>query len=130
MEYTEVKDSKDWLNLVQSEQRRDNSIRIAIEQLEEMHRISTGKYKNFHQLLSRMVLVKSGKILVLDSLKHQITKDYHETNHLATAHTCNAIKEKYYWPNMKDYVEKFCNMCDVCLKTKPPEKSKGKVTLD
>ena len=129
VEYTEVKDNKDWLNLVQSEQQRDSSIRIAIEQLEEKGKISTGKYKNFHQLFIKDgVLVKSGRIIVPDSLKYQITKDYHETNHLATENTRNAIKEKYYWPNMKDYVEKFCSMCDVCLKTKHPQK-KAKAKL-
>ena len=56
------------------------------------------------------------------SLRYQIASDFHSKNHWAAADTYNEIRKQYYWPNMLDYIQKFCASCDDCLKTKKPNK--------
>ena len=113
----------DWHDLLIKEQRREPSINIAIEQLEKNNNISQGRFKYYHQLsMQNDLLTKSGRIIVPSSLRYQITKDYHSTNHWGVTNTYNEICKDYYWTNMKNYVEQFCASCDTCLQTKHPSK--------
>lgn len=50
----------------------------------------------------------------------EIINNYHtgKTNHRGVQETYEKIKRKYYWPNIKNYVQNFINNCDICLKTK------------
>ena len=114
----------DWNDLLRREQRREASINIAIEQLEEKNNISLGRFKYYKQLaMQDGLLTKSGRILVPSCLRYQITKkDFHNTNHWGVTNTLKEISKQYYWTNMKNYVEQFCASCDTCLQTKHPSK--------
>ena len=104
----------DWHDLLMNEQRKEPSINIAIEQLEKDNNISQGRYKYYHQLsMQNNLLTKSGRIVVPSSLRYQITKDYHKTNHWGVTNTYNEISKDYYWTNMKNYIEQFCASCDI-----------------
>jgi len=75
------------------------------------------------------LVVKSGRILVPDSLKYQITRDFHETDHWASENTYKEVSDKYYWPNMKHYIKEYIASCKVCAQTKDPN-SKIKAPLN
>lgn len=49
-----------------------------------------------------------------------IIQNYHESksNHRGIEETEKRIKEKYYWPNIKDAIQKFINECETCQKSK------------
>ena len=64
--------------------------------------------------------MKSGRMVVPHSLKYQITKDFHSTKHWGMQNTYDEIKKYYYWPNMRNYIQEFCNSCDVCTRGKHP----------
>lgn len=52
--------------------------------------------------------------------QEEITENYHcgKTNHRGINETEERIKRLYYWPNIKQTVQKFINNCEVCLQTK------------
>ena len=113
----------DWNDLLKKEQRREISINIAIEQLEEKNNIHQGRFKYYKQLyMQNELLTKSGRIVVPNSLKYQITKDYHNENHWGVQNTLTEISKQYYWANMKEYAEQYCASCDICLQTKHQQK--------
>ena len=113
----------DWKDLLRKEQRREPSINIAIEQLEQNNKINQGRFKYFKQLsLQDDLLTKSGRIVVPNSLKFQITKDFHQENHWGIQNTLVEISKEYYWPNMKVYIEQYCASCATCLQTKHQSK--------
>ena len=49
-----------------------------------------------------------------------IIRNYHEgkTNHRGIDETECRIKEKYYWPNLKNSIETYINECEICQKSK------------
>lgn len=54
-----------------------------------------------------------------DDLK-EIIQNYHESksNHRGIDETYNRIKEKYYWPFMKNSIQTFINDCEICQQSK------------
>lgn len=77
--------------------------------------------KNFK--FSKLILVRC-KVKVLD-VTHEDDRietidNYHigKTNHRGIQETYDKIRRKYYWPNMKNYIQNFINKCEICLKTK------------
>lgn len=49
-----------------------------------------------------------------------IIRNYHEskTNHRGIEETEKRIKDKYYWPNLKESIQTFINECEICQKSK------------
>ena len=64
------------------------------------------------------LVVKSGRILVPNNLKYQVTRDFHDADHWGAENTYKEISKKYYWPNMKRYIDEYVASCDTCTKTK------------
>jgi hypothetical protein len=115
----DVEGPEGWKNLLREEQTHDPTIETARQQLMSENNIMQGRFKNFGQMfLQDGLVVKSGRILVPDSLKYQITRDFHETDHWGADNTCREVAKKYYWPNMKQYVKEYVAGCDVCMRTK------------
>ena len=109
----------DWKRLLREEQAKDPTIETARQQLMSENNIKQGRFKNFGQMfLHDNLVVKSGRILVPNSLKYQITRDFHESDHWGAANTYRDAAKKYYWPNMKRYISEYVDSCDVCSKTK------------
>lgn len=50
----------------------------------------------------------------------EIIKNYHEakSNHRGIDETLQRIKEKYYWPNLKNSVQTYINDCEICQRSK------------
>ena len=98
----------EWKELLRREQSRDSTIEVAKQQLTSIEQIKRGRFKRFGQMfLQDDLVVKSGRILVPNSLKYQITRDFHEQDHWGTENTYKNIAAKYYWPNMKRYVKEY-----------------------
>ena len=108
-EWKDVRSINEWKELLVQEQTQDKSINIAKEQIEKEGKVRLGRYKNYKQLfLQDGLVVKSGRILVPNSLKYQIGRDYHSTDHWGTENTYTSIADKYYWPNMRNYIQTYC----------------------
>ncbi len=85
----DVEGPEGWKNLLREEQTHDSTIETARQQLLSENNIMQGRFKNFGQMfLQDGLVVKSGRILVPDSLKYQITRDFHETDHWGADNTC------------------------------------------
>ena len=116
-----VNDKNEWKQLLQVEQSRGTTIKAARDQLEENNNIKLGRFKNYKQMLIQDdLVVKSGRILVPHSLKFQILEDFHNHNHWGEKNTYVDIAKKYYWPNMRNYIQEFCATCDTRLQGKHP----------
>lgn len=50
----------------------------------------------------------------------EVIKSYHEskTNHRGVEETDRRIKEKYYWPNIKESIQSYINECEICQRSK------------
>lgn len=48
----------------------------------------------------------------------EIVSEYHEINHNGINETYNQLKNKYFWPNMKNTITSIVNSCDLCLQSK------------
>lgn len=48
--------------------------------------------------------------------------------HLGVEKTLEKIKESFYWPAMKDYIQDYCRQCDRCFSRKP-NRQKNKAPL-
>ena len=119
VEMKDVKEPDEWKKLLVAEQIRDNAINIAREQLLDQGKIATGRFKSFNKLyIQDGLLVKAGRIVVPNSLKYQIVRDFHSSNHWGAANTLNDVKKSYYWPNMQKYIEEYCASCEGCLRSK------------
>ena len=69
--------------------------------------------------LQDYLLVKSRRILVPNSLIYQITRDFHNSDHLGLDNThCDVLQ--YYWPTMYKYIQEYIARCETCLHSKHP----------
>ena len=47
-----------------------------------------------------------------------VVNEYHDANHNGISETVNQLKNRYFWPNMKETVTKIINSCETCLRSK------------
>src|SRR4051812_36581498 len=55
-------------------------------------------------------------------LREQVIKEYHDTpthGHMGIERTYSSIAANYYWPQMRQQIEKYIKTCDSCLRNKP-----------
>lgn len=50
--------------------------------------------------------------------QNEIIANYHQQNHNGILETYNHLKQKYYWPNLRDSIQSFINKCEICLQNK------------
>lgn len=48
----------------------------------------------------------------------EIISNYHQNNHNGIVETYNHIKQKYYWPKLRDSITHLINNCEICLQSK------------
>jgi hypothetical protein len=89
----------------------------------------TDFYEKFAAIITKYF--KSNKLLLVkhtnrmldvtsEDDKNEIIGNYHvgKTNHRGIQETYEQIKKKYYWPNLKNYIQNYINKCEICLQTK------------
>jgi hypothetical protein len=62
------------------------------------------------------------QMIVPQSNKQDILHYFHDipsAGDLGVDKTLEKLKTGFYWPNMKDYVQKYCRSCDRCFAQKP-----------
>lgn len=47
-----------------------------------------------------------------------IISEYHQKNHNGITETYNQLKQKYYWPQMRETITTLINTCEICLQNK------------
>ena len=66
------------------------------------------------------------QMIVPQSKKQDILHYVHDipsAGHLGVDKTLEKLKTEFYWPNMKDYVQKYCRSCDRCFAQKPKKET-------
>lgn len=58
------------------------------------------------------------KDVVDPEIQKTVISEYHDENHNGINETLNQLKNKFFWPNMKETITKIINNCDVCLQSK------------
>lgn len=51
-------------------------------------------------------------------IQKTLVSEYHDSNHNGINETLNQLKNKFFWPNMKNTITQTLNTCDVCLQSK------------
>ena len=65
------------------------------------------------------------QVVIPTSLRSTILTEFHDSlGHFAFDRTYNALKAKYYWPNMYRDVYEYTHSCDMCQRAKPHYHSK------
>ena len=54
------------------------------------------------------------RLYIPSHLQQQIIKDYHENGHFAVDKVFQAIREKYYWPNLYKQIKEYIDKCIQC----------------
>jgi hypothetical protein len=65
-------------------------------------------------------------MIVPQSKKQDILHYFHDipsAGHLGVDKILEKLKTGFYWPNMKDYVQKYCRSCDRCFAQKPKKET-------
>jgi len=102
------------------EQLKDPIISNTIDCIQRSQPLSNGKYKRV-QLQLRLVdglLTKSGRPVIPPSLRKLIVTEMHNVAHFGTDKGYQLLKDRYYWPNMYNYIKAFSKGCETCQKTK------------
>ena len=92
----------------------------AFDCIQRSQPLSNGKYKRV-QLQLRLVgglLTKSGRPVIPPSLRKLIVTKMHNVAHFGTDKVYQLLKDRYYWPNMYNYIKAFSEGCETCQKTK------------
>ena len=62
------------------------------------------------------------QLITPEGKKNEILQHYHDVPtaaHLGVEKTLEKIKQSFYWPGMKDFVQTYCRQCDKCFARKP-----------
>jgi hypothetical protein len=66
------------------------------------------------------------QMIVSQSKEQNILHYFHDipsAGHLGVDKTLEKLKTRFYWPNMKDYVQIHCRSCDRCFAQKPKKET-------
>ncbi|CAG2230290.1 unnamed protein product [Mytilus edulis] len=66
------------------------------------------------------------KMIVPKSRTQELLHYFHDVPsaaHLGVDKTLEKLKNGFYWPNMKEYVQAYCRSCDSCFARKPKKES-------
>ena len=89
--------------------------------MEETGTIKAGRFKTYKNVrLENDVLVRGKHIITPNTLRHEVTKDFHsKLGHPGAARTLFGVAGEYVWPGMQRYIEEFCANCHNCMENKP-----------
>lgn len=104
----------DWLNCVQSQDDECRRIRKEIEN-------KTSKEYVIEDNKICKIINNENKLLIPKDVRWRIIKLYHDDNgHPGLTKTIEAIKQKYWFTNMKKFITKYVKSCIPCLCVKKP----------
>ena len=108
-------------------QREDNTLALAMNQLEETGRVDKGPVKTQAGLkIVEGILYRGRKIVVPHSMKERIVGLVHNEGHFGSDKTILLTRNIFYWKKMNCDIEDFCRRCSICASNKPknapPEK--------
>lgn len=117
-----------------------NTMRLDSIALSKTSEIDDISWKQIFKLLLNIFADNPCKITICNSLirtpgiedRKEIIREYHEATiggHKGVTKTYKRVRERYYWPNMKNQIEEFVTRCEACqlkkltrVKTKQPMK--------
>ena len=70
----------------------------------------------------------SDQLIVPSHSKSDVLYHFHDIpsgGHLGAEKTLGKIRQTFYWPNIKDDVEKYCSKCTLCAARKKPKPAKS-----
>ena len=76
-----------------------------------------------HDKETNEIEIQRSLVLVPESLKETVLDQHHSSlvsMHPGVDNTCNLIRQRYYWPRMKDEVELYFKSCVTCGGCKQP----------
>jgi hypothetical protein len=94
-----------------------------IEESQEQEQTQLERLKNTHRWDKQgQSWRKEGKLVVIsDQVKKEILKEHHNhptAGHPGIASTYFSIRTRYWWPNMKEWVQQYVKGCGVCQQNK------------
>ena len=110
------------------EQQSDILITLATKNIENGNPITKGRLKRVSKQLriENGLLTKSGRPVVPPSLRNVITKKMHDIAHYDCEKLYQQLRERFYWPNMRQYGTVFtsnCVTCQLCKADSRPPKA-------
>ena len=101
------------------QQRQDDTIRIALEQLRNGG-VLTGQFKRVADRLGvrEGVLHFQGRRVVPSHLRQETIEASHAQHHFGQAGTLESLRKHFFWPRMVRDVKAFCRGCLVCQRSK------------
>ena len=84
------------------------------------HPIPQGRLRRVQRQLriEHDILTKSGRPILPQSLRRLIVSEYHNFAHLGADRVHDLLKQRFYWPNMYNYIRSFTLHCQTCQKSK------------
>ena len=73
------------------------------------------------------------QLIVPETLQLDVLSNYHDipsAGHLGSEKMLSRIQEHFYWPAMKDKIELYCKLCDICQSRKPSKLTKASLGQD
>ena len=73
------------------------------------------------------------QLIVPETLQLDVLSNYHDipsAGHLGSEKMLSRIQEHFYWPAMKDKIELYCKLCDICQSRKPSKLTKAPLGQD
>ena len=118
--YAMFTNDDNFLDQLKEEQTKDPYICSAKGAIQSGTKVTVGRLKRVqHQLrIIDGVLTKSGRPVLLPALRKLIVAEYHNISHFGTDKIYALLKERFYWPNMYQYIKTFTAGCEICQKTK------------
>ena len=120
--YSVFEESENFYEQLKFEQNNDPVISKAKSDVMKGEKLLAGRLKRVQSQLriENDLLTKSGRPVLPSSLRQLVTERLHGgTAHFGTDKTYALLKERFYWPNMYQYVSNFVTSCHTCQQTKP-----------
>ena len=101
-----------------------------IVEIKDPNRYDNPKHANKHfpeYRLEKGILYKGERICVPLTYRGKVLREAHDSpsgGHPGGRRTYLAIRENFYWPNMKREIEDYARTCDICQKDKPDNQRK------
>jgi len=73
------------------------------------------------------LLCWKGRLYAPKKTRNGIIRPEHDSKiagHFGRDRTLELVSRNFYWPKMEDYIQKYCNECDNCQRTKAPRHAK------
>lgn len=56
--------------------------------------------------------------IVPDSLQQPLIRHFHQLGHYGFRKTASLLTTRYFWPNMRDAIKRYCRACETCQRSK------------